>query len=103
MQLNGKKTWKVVFKITEEDESNFDKQHSEHVDGYVHVNHYRLNTFPIVDLNRLNTEDYHTREITLDKMRTFIRRSEKKTPGSTKILQKCTHKTLVQLRNNNTQ
>ena len=88
MQLNGKKTWKVVFKITEEDESNFDKQHSEHVDGYVHVNHYRLNTFPIVDLNRLNTEDYHTREITLNEMRTFIHKLKKKAFGSSKISNK---------------
>ena len=75
------KTWKDVFRITEEEENNFDKQHSDHVNGYINVNYNRVNTFPTVDLNRLNTEDYHTREITLEEIKTYIRRSKKKAPA----------------------
>jgi len=97
------KTWKDVFKITEEEENNFDKEHSDHVEGYVDVNYNRVNTFPTVDLNRLNTENYHTREITLEEIKTYIRRSKKKAPGFTKIniqiINNCTHKTLEQLKN----
>ena len=48
-------------------------------------------------MDRLNTEQYHTREIT------YIRRSKKKAPGFTKInkqiLEKCTDKSLEQLKN----
>ena len=93
----------MFFKITEEEENNFDKQHSDHINGYITANNNRVNTFPTVDLNRLNNEDYHTREITLEEIKTYIRRSKKKAPGSTKIniqiLQNCTHKTLEQLKN----
>ncbi len=96
-------TWKDVFKITEEEDNNFDKQHSDQVNEYINANLNRVNTFPTVDLSRLNTEDYHTREITLEELKTYIQRSKKKAPGSTKIniqiLQNCTNKTLEQLKN----
>ncbi len=53
-------------------------------------------------MTRLNTESYHTREITLEEIKTYIRRSKKKAPGSTKInkqiLEKSTDKTLEQLK-----
>ncbi len=95
-------TWKDVFKITDEEDNNFDKQHSDQVNEYIYANLNRVNTFPTVDLSRLNTENYHTREITLEELKTYIRRSKKKAPGSTKIniqiLQNCTNKTLEQLK-----
>ncbi len=54
-------------------------------------------------MNRLNTEDFNTRAITVEEIKGFIRRSKKKSPGSTKInkeiLEKCTDKTLEQLKN----
>ena len=97
------KTWRDVFRITEEEENNFDQQHSDHVNGYININHNRVNPLPTVDLTRLNTDNYHTREITLDEIKSYIRRSKKKAPGSTKInvqiLQNCTLKTLQQLQN----
>ncbi len=74
-------TWRDVFRISEEDENNFDQQHSDHVNG----NYNTVNPFPTVDLSRLNTENYHTREITLDEIKTCISRSKKKAPGSAKI------------------
>jgi len=97
------KTWKDVFRITDEEENNFDKNHSEHIDRYININNNRVKSYPTVDINRINTENYHTREITLEEIKTFIKRSKKKTPGSTKInkviLEKCTEKTLEQLKN----
>ncbi len=97
------KSWENVFKITEEEDNNFDQQHSDHINRYITVNNNRVNTFPTVDLSRINTEDYHTREITIEEIKTYIQRSKRKAPGSTKInnqiLQKCTHKTLAQLKN----
>ncbi len=96
------KTWKDVFKITEEEQNKFDKHHSDHTDGYINVNHNRVNSYQAVDINRLNTVSYHTREISLEEMKTYIRRSKKKAPGSTKVnnqvLEKCTRKTLEQLK-----
>ena len=33
------KTWRDVFRITEEEENYFDQQHSDHVNGYININH----------------------------------------------------------------
>ncbi len=46
-------TWKVIFRITEAEENKFDKHHSDHINGYINVNHDRVNTYQAVDLNRL--------------------------------------------------
>ncbi len=35
-------TWKNVFKITGEDENNFSKQHSDHINWYITVNINRI-------------------------------------------------------------
>lgn len=95
-------TWRDVFRITEEEENNFDKDHSEHIDRYINANNNRVQSFPTANMNELNT-DFNTREITVEEIKGFIRRSKKKTPGSTKInkeiLEKCTDKTLDQLKN----
>ncbi len=97
------KTWKDVFRITEEEENIFDKNHSDHIDQYINIHNNRVKPFPTVNINRINNENYQTREITLEEIKLFIRRSKKKTPGSTKIykiiLEKCTEKTLEQLKN----
>ncbi len=81
----------------------FDKQHSDHTDRYINVNINRINSFPTADMNRLNMESYHTREITLEEIKAYIRRlKKKKAPGPTKInkqiLEKFTDKTLEQLK-----
>ncbi len=80
----------------------FDKQHSDHIDRYINVNINRINSFPTADMNRLNMESYHNREITLEEIKAYIRTSKKKAPGSTKInkqiLEKFTDKTLEQLK-----
>ncbi len=96
-------TWKNVFRITDEEEQNFDKQHSDHIDRYININNNRVKPYFTVELNRLNNENYNTREITTEEIKTYIRRSKNKAPGTTKInktiLEKCTYKTLEQLKN----
>lgn len=97
------KTWSNVFRITEEEENSFDQDHSEHIDRYINVNNHRIESFPTANMNRLNTEIVHTREITVEEVKALIRRTKKKAPGSTKInkeiLQRCTGKALEQLKN----
>ncbi len=96
-------TWKDVFRISEEEDSYFDARHSDHIDSFININHDRVNTFQTVNLNRINTDNYHTRAITLEEIKSYIGRAKKKAPGSTKIniqiLEKCTFKTLEQLKN----
>ncbi len=98
------KTWRDVFRITEEEEEYFDKQHSDYVDGYINLNYNRVNSYPTVDINRLYTGNHHARVITIDEIKMYIKRSKKKAPGFTKIniqiLQNCTENTFLQLKKN---
>ncbi len=55
-----------ALRITEEEEENFDKQHSDYVDRYINLNYNRVNSYPTVDINRLYTGNHHTRAITID-------------------------------------
>ncbi len=52
-------TWKYVFKITVEDENNFDTDHSEHIDQHINVNNNRIKYFPTASLNKINTKSIH--------------------------------------------
>lgn len=74
------KTWKDVFKISDEEERSFDFNHSVHVDQFINMNINRVNTYPTVNINRLNTEIYHTREITTEEIKSYIKRSKKESP-----------------------
>ncbi len=95
-------TWRDVFRITAEEERTFDLQHSLHIDRYININFNRINKYQTVDLSRLNT-NYHTREVTMEEIKTYIIRSKKKAPGNTKInkliLENCTPKAIEQLKN----
>lgn len=97
------KTWKNVFRITEEEDNYFDKTHSDHIDQYINIFSNRIKPFPTANTNRLNVDNNYTKEITLEEIKMFIRRTKKKTPGSTKInkiiLENSTNKTLEQLKN----
>ncbi len=97
------KTWKEVFKITDEDDVNYDTQHSNHINAYINVNINRVKFFQTVDTSRLNIQNYHTREITTEEIRGCIRKFENKAPGTSKInkqiLEKYTDKAIEQLKN----
>ncbi len=96
------KTWKNVFRITEEEDNYFDKTHSDHIDRYINIFSNITKPFPTANTNRLNADNNYTKEIALEDIKNFIRRT-KKTPGSTKInkiiLENSTNKTLAQLKN----
>ncbi len=68
------KTWKDVFRITEDEENNFDKDHSEHIERYINVNNNRMKAYPTANFNIVNADIYCTREITLEEIKAFIRR-----------------------------
>ncbi len=93
-----RKTCKDIFRITDDEEATFDTVPSEHINTYINIEQRRIKPFPTVELNRLNKNNYHTRII-----KRFIKRSEKKAPGDSKIskqrLEKCTDKTLEHLTN----
>ena len=97
------KTWKEVFKITDEDEANFDIEHSDHINAYINININRVKYFQTVDISRLNNENHHAREITIDEMKGYIWKFKNKAPGTSKInkqiLVKCTDKAMEQLNN----
>ncbi len=40
-----------IFRITEEKENNFDKDHSEYIDRKINVNIYRVKAFPTLNSN----------------------------------------------------
>ncbi len=55
------KTWKDLFRTREDEDNNFDKDHSEHIESYIKVNNNRVKTYPTADFNRVNAEIYCTR------------------------------------------
>ncbi len=79
-----KKNWKNVFRITEEEVNYFDKTHSDRIDRYINIFSNRIKPFPTANTSRLNVDNNYTKEITLEEIKMFIRRTKKKTPGSTK-------------------
>lgn len=96
-------TWKDIFRITEEEEIKFDRNHSDHVDAYININQERVSAFPTSDLRRLNNENYHIREIDKEEIKSYISRFKNKAPGSSKInkiiLEHLTDKAIDQLKN----
>lgn len=77
-------TWKNIFRITEEKENCFDKDNSQHIDRYINVNFNGVESFPTVNMNRLSSENFYTREITIEEIKGFTRISKKKAPGTLK-------------------
>ncbi len=41
------RTWRGVFRITDEEEAKFDRQHSGHIDIYINMNHQRVSLYLI--------------------------------------------------------
>ena len=75
------KTWRDIFRITDEEEAIFDRQHSEHINTYININSNRVSSFPTSDITRLNDENFRTRGIEMDEIKACIRRFKKKVPG----------------------
>ena len=74
-------TWRDIFRIIDEEEAKFDRQHPEHIDTYINTNSNRVSSFPTSDITRLSDEHFHTRGIEMDEIKACIRRFKKKVPG----------------------
>ncbi len=97
------RNWKDIFRITEEEEGNFDAAHSEHINSYINIFYDRLKPYNTCNLSRLNNENFHTRKIEKYEIIRYLRKSKKRAPGDSKInkviLEKCTDNAIQQLVN----
>ncbi len=96
-------TWKDMFRITEEEEVNFERAHSEHISNYVNINSERNSPYTTSTLNIPNRDNFHTTAIDKDEIIRHLKISKKKAPVASKkdklIIEKCTDKTIDQLVN----
>ncbi len=97
------KTWRDIFRITEEEGTNYDTMHSNHVNSYINIQQCRIHPYNKVDLNRLDNEKFLTKTKDKEEIKRYIRRSKRKAPGSSRInqliLEKCPEKAIKQLNN----
>ena len=89
-------TWKNIFRITDEEEAEFDAAHSEHINTYINIFHNRFQPYNESNLSRLNNENFYIRKIEKYEIIRYLKKSKKKAPGESKInkviLEKCTEK-----------
>ncbi len=74
-------TWKDVFRITEEDEANFDVAHSQHINSCIDIFEERVKPHNTSNLSRLNNDNFYTRKLELHGIYGYLERSKKKSPG----------------------
>ncbi len=67
--------WRDVFKIS--DEENYLIKITDYINCYINANINKIKAFPTVNLSRIKTENYNTREVTLDEIKGLIRKNEK--------------------------
>ncbi len=79
------KTWRDVFRITEEEERNFDQHHSQHIDTYININHHRVSPYITSDLSRLRNDSIITRPINKQEVKNHLQNFKNKAPGSSGI------------------
>ncbi len=83
------KSWKSIFRITEE-EANFDKDHSNHINNCINIQHKKITPFPAVDLQRLAKDNIYTMKIYRLKI---IRSPSIKKPAHTRHQETFPHQT----------
>lgn len=95
------RTWRDVFRITDEEEAKFDRQHSDHIDTYININHLRVSPYPTSNICRLSNENTQTSVITKEEIKSHVQKFKYKAPGSSGIskiiLQNCTDSAFEQL------
>ena len=94
--------WKEVFKISEEENRNFDRENEEHVNRYLRENDYRLKIYRLANLNRLNENGPMTKPITNGDIKRILKSFKHKAPGysgiNKRILDNLPDKTISQFR-----
>ncbi len=79
------RTWKDIFRITEEEEANCDVAHAEHINSYINIFQERIKPYNVSNLSRLNNENFYTRKIEKYEIIRYLKKSKKKAPGDSKI------------------
>ncbi len=79
------RNWEDIFRITEEEEANFDAAHSEHITSYIYIFHDKLKPYNTSNLSRLNNENFYTRKAEKYEIIRYLKKSKKKAPGDAKI------------------
>ncbi len=57
------RTWKDIFRITEEEEANFYEAHAEHINSYINNFQERINPYNVSNIIILNNENFYTIKI----------------------------------------
>ena len=77
--------WKNIFKIDPRDNQTFDLNHESMVQNYLHAHDFELELYARTDLDRLDTDNYLTRPVTLNDLKQIIRDMKNKAPGESGI------------------
>ena len=77
-----------MFKISEEDNTNFDQENDRRVNQYLRENSYRTKPYHLANLNRLNENDPLTKPLTYMDMLKIITNFKNKAPGKSGITRK---------------
>ncbi len=64
-----KKTWKDIFRITEEEKNTFDREHSDDIETYMQIHHHRIKPRNTTDFSRLDESIFYTRPITTEEIK----------------------------------
>ncbi len=72
------RTWRDIFRITEEEEANFDVAHAEHINSSINIFQVRINPYNVSNLSRLNNENFYTRKIEKYEIIRYLKKSKKK-------------------------
>ena len=77
--------WQDIFKITEEENANYDIAHEERIMNYLEENYYRTQPYHLANLNRLNNEDSLIKPLQYFDMLRIIGNFKNKAPGNSGI------------------
>ncbi len=62
------RTWQDVFRIIDEEEAKFDRQHSDHINTYININQLRLSPHLTSNVCRLRIDNILKRVIDKEKI-----------------------------------
>ncbi len=66
------KSWKDIFRITEEDETNFDTDHSNHINTHINIQQQKITPYQEVDLTRLTNDDMCLKRIDRSEIKRYL-------------------------------
>ena len=79
------RTWKNVFKISEEENQNFDEENEIRVNNFLNENLYRTKPYEFANTRRLDPNNFLTKPIEKRHIISIIKQFKKKAPGKSGI------------------